>query len=138
MTDVFIMSYQIDTLLDRAYERLKEVKTGQKSAVVPPQIEISNKKTYIKNIDQLCASINRSVSDVMNYINEEMSVETSICNDGLKINGVYKVLQVKTVLSEYIKKFVVCSSCKSKATTIEVRNRQKFLICKQCKCEICL
>lgn len=131
------MNYDTKYLLDRAYEEIDSIMRDKKASITPPKIEILNRKTYVTNIEEVSKSVNRNVSDVMQYINSELAVATSICTKGLKITGVFKVPQIRGVLSDYIKKFVLCESCKSKNTSFETINRQRYLICKNCKCEVC-
>jgi translation initiation factor 5 len=130
--------YNIDDLLDRAYEGLENIMRDKKASITAPQIKIENRKTYISNIDDMAKSINRDVADILQYVNSELNVSTSICNQGLKINGSFKVQQIKGILGDYVKKFVLCGSCKSKNTTFETINRQKYLVCKNCRCEVCI
>lgn len=132
--------YNTDDLLTRAYDILSEMKDNDQSSFVAPDIKLKDRKTYIHNIDAFCESANRKVEDIIAFIKSELSDELSIsmCNEGLKINRIFKIDIMKKTIKNYIHKFVLCRSCKSKKTNIVNINRQKFLVCDSCKCEICL
>jgi translation initiation factor 2 beta subunit (eIF-2beta)/eIF-5 len=130
--------YDIDDLLDRAYEELENIMHKKKASITLPDIKVEKRKVYIVNIDNVARSMNRDVADIMQFVNSELNVTTSICKMGLKINGSFKAQQIQNVLVEYTKKFVLCKSCRSKNTAFETINRQKYLVCKNCRCEVCI
>lgn len=126
------MEYNLEELLNRGYEKINIKKS--KNIFIPPQIKIQNKRTYITNINDICQCIKRDINDVIEFINDKLVISI-ICNEGLKINNIYNEQQIKEVLSKYIKNYVICKSCKSINTIINIKNKQKILKCNDCKCE---
>uniref|UniRef100_A0A6C0EEI0 Translation initiation factor IF2/IF5 domain-containing protein n=1 Tax=viral metagenome TaxID=1070528 RepID=A0A6C0EEI0_9ZZZZ len=129
------MEYDTYELLQRAFDKLNAIKTPLKKTVVTPNVLIENKRTKITNISDFCMSINRKENDIVDYLKSELSADVVMSNEGLKITGIFRLPQIKTTLGNYIKKYVICKSCKSKETTVKKISGSRIVICDTCKSE---
>jgi len=128
-------------LLDRAYTELNKNKLPKK-IFVRPELANHNRKSYITNYIKLCDSLGRDVEHFRKFVNTELSIDTSIIKEnnlddgegtGLKINGMFKQNQIMDVITNYIKQYVICESCRSGHTDIIKIDRISYISCKACK-----
>jgi translation initiation factor 2 subunit 2 len=128
------ISYSRDFLVNRAYQSLSKI-GKKKSKFIEPNIVIKDRKTYITNFDQFCKSINREKNVVKEYIDKETAFSSSLPGDltQLKIDTSLKQPYVKSILTLYIKSYIVCQECKSSDTEIINKNRSRFIHCNMCK-----
>jgi translation initiation factor 2 subunit 2 len=128
-------------LLSRAYNELDKNKKSKK-VFVRPDIVNHNRKSYITNYINLCESLGRDDEHFRKFINTEMSIDTAIIKEnnlddgegtGLKFNGMFRQNQIMDVITNYIKKFVLCESCKSGHTELIKIDRITFISCNSCK-----
>lgn len=125
--------YDVNSLLDRAYNSF--VLDRKKLKLVPPNIEKKDRKTYIHNFTDICNSINRNVDDIRIFIGKELSVDTSIKENGaLKIDTIIKSSNIiENVIKKYIIDHVMCKLCKSCRTKTHKIDRILYLECETCK-----
>ena len=130
--------YDIEKLVDRFstnYKSLTGNTNGITSKIVikTPDIQLLNKKVYIKNFTQVCDSIKRDPSDVSKYFADELQVQTSIAGDGsLIIHGMYRKHQLEGQIKKYVLNYVQCFHCKSQDTKIEKIDRIIYMFCNKC------
>jgi len=131
-------TYDIGKLVDRFCEQYKSI-TGNsnsgkfKTVIKAPEIQPLNKKIYIQNFNDVCASINRDPQDVSTYISKELLVQTSIAGNGsLVIHGTYKRNHIESIVKKYVIGFVQCPLCKTQDTKLEKIDRIPFIICNKC------
>ena len=131
-------TYDIEKLVDRFCSAYKSTtgnsNNGKFRAVIKaPEIQPFNRKIYIQNFKDVCASINREPQDVSTYISKELIVQTSIAGNGaLIIHGSYKKNQIESIVKKYVINFVQCPLCKTQDTKIEKTDRILFIICNKC------
>ena len=128
-------TYSIDHLVDRLYDELdsQEKESKSKLSLPAPEVTSANKKTFIKNFTGICSKINRKDDDVKAFFEEELKASCSIDANGmLIIQGLFRELGIKKILSNYVKSFVLCKECASGATEIIKENRITFMNCKSC------
>lgn len=136
------MKNQTMELIDRAYSKLK---TQQKKMFAKPEIITYNRKTYIINFIDYCASIDRDPEKVKNFLEKDMSASASIMNDnslnneksGLKFSTNFKNQLVMASITNYMKEYVLCQSCKSGNTEINRINKITYIDCNDCKANYC-
>jgi translation initiation factor 2 subunit 2 len=128
------LKYSVEELLERAYEKLSDVrKKSERGSAIAPKVIIQNRKTYIKNFLEMCEKISREPEMVKEYLRKNTNCATSLCDEGLKINGRFYELVVKKHIEGFILTYVQCSNCKSLLTTIKKVDRQNYLDCSNCK-----
>jgi len=138
--------YTQDELLTRFYETFEQVTSKKKNSLVMPQIERKNRKTMIVNFAEICKSFGRSQEQVRAFIEKELrpemsilgesdtTVGVSISGDGtLVIAGTYPPPIIQTTCLNFVKKFVLCSSCKSTDTSIVKENKITYMSCNFCR-----
>ena len=135
------MNFTTMDLIVRAYEDLNKNKKVKK-VFVQPEIVNHNRKSYITNYINLCNSLDRDIEHFRKFINTEMSIDTAIikenalddgCGTGLKFNGMFRTTQIMDVITNYIRQYVLCESCKSGHTELVKIDRITFISCNSCK-----
>jgi translation initiation factor 2 subunit 2 len=131
-------AYDINYLIERFSDKYKDI-TGNsnsgkfKTIIKAPEIQSFNKKIFIQNFKDVCASINRDLQEVSSYISKELVVQTSISANGtLVIHGTYRKNQIESIVKKYVINFVQCPLCKTQDTKIEKNNRINYIICNRC------
>lgn len=131
------MSYNTEYLLDRIYNLISEQKNitdSTKLIMTKPEVVCENKKTYVKNFNKICYKLNREVSDIKKFFEEELLKKSSINSEGsLIIGGIFRQKQIQSILLSYIKQCVICKECNSTNTILFKEERVLYLECKRCK-----
>lgn len=134
MESIYTKIYDVDELLDRAYNGFATKKGKVK--IEKPKLEKENKKSYIINFLAIAESINRTPDELHIYIQNELKIATSLKENGvLKIDKVISNNMIENIFASYIRDEVMCITCKSIKTHIEKEKRIKYLICDSCKCK---
>ena len=138
MTDIIELklNYTTEFLVKRAYHMLNK-RDKKKNKFVEPTIIIKDRKTFITNFDAFCTSINRDKTIVKMYIDKETNFASSLSGDlsQLKIDTSLRQSHLKTIITVFIKMYVLCQECKSSDTNIIKKNRNSFIQCNFCKSE---
>ena len=122
-----------DELIDRFYDKLKELSTGGKIGIPPPETKILNKRLYFTNFREICKKINREESFLLEYFIAETSAEITISGVGhLVINHMSRHMNMPNILKSFIKKYVMCPQCKSTNTKLEKKSGIYKLQCNHC------
>jgi translation initiation factor 2 subunit 2 len=128
--------YDFRNLMNRGYQTFEtSIKESKTKTIIPPDFFKQDRKSYIRNFQAVCTSIGRDSEDIRVYLTKELSMDTSIKEDGsLKIDAIVKsVAMIQNILRNYITEFVMCKSCSSCNTDLAKIDRITFLICKSCK-----
>lgn len=130
------LEYSFEGLLDRAYEKLSEIrKKSEKGSAIAPKVKIENRKTYITNFNEMCEKISRDPELVKQYLAKNTNCSISVCDDGLKIDGRFQEAIIKKHVQNFIVEYVQCSNCKSLLTVIIKIDRIDYMKCSNCKSE---
>ncbi len=116
-------------------QRAKSMKVnGSRVLMIPPaDCLIENHRTCFANIGKVCRSINRTPESLAKFITKEFNTEASFRkDDALYIKGKFDTGKINTLIREFVKRYVQCSSCKYFQTTAVYT--KKYL---RFKCEIC-
>jgi translation initiation factor 2 subunit 2 len=134
--------YSYHALLDRVYEELRAKNPSLSSTeatrnqIPVPQIErYGSKKTAVANFKNICDAINRSMEEVKDYLDKELSTTGSIDSSNcliLKLQNV-KSIQFEGIIIKYIDEFVKCHSCKKINSTLQKEDRITVLKCNLCQ-----
>jgi translation initiation factor 2 beta subunit (eIF-2beta)/eIF-5 len=130
--DVKNKYYDIDFLLDRAYISFNIEKKKLKLSNL--QHYRQDRKSYIKNMQDICKTINRTPEEVKTYFAKELGSDVSYKENGyMKIDRLTTESEVKTIFIRYITTKVLCKTCKSEKTRTEKNNRITYFYCDGCK-----
>lgn len=133
--------YSYLVLLDRVYDELKSknpsLGAGESRNQIPvPQIErYGSKKTAVANFKKICDAINRSMEEVKDFIEKELSTVGSIDSMNcliLKLQNV-KTIQFESIIIKYVDEYVKCHACKKINTTLNKEDRITVLKCNLCQ-----
>ena len=129
------MSIYEDTfLIDKLYSELDAIGSNSKKiAIDKPDVSSANKRTFLKNFRSICMKLNRGEEDVRLFFENELKTTVTINQDGaLVITGMYKQNGIMTILTNYIKEFVMCKQCSSCDTHLIKDKKILFLNCSKC------
>jgi translation initiation factor 2 subunit 2 len=121
------------TLLERARQKLPEVKVGGERFQVPePDVKSDGKNTVIRNFQEITQVLRREPEHVIGHLARELG-----CPGVLDLpRGVLKSRiskeQIQQRMREYTEKYVICSECKRPDTHLERNGRLTLLICEAC------
>lgn len=123
-------------LVERIYNLLENRDNKKKTVQIPiPTMDrLGGKKIVITNSDQICSKINRSVDHLFKFLCVECATDGSINeNKQIILRCKLKPSQMKTLISTYLKKYVMCSICESYDTVIERELATDYIACSTCK-----
>lgn len=131
--------YDPTDLLKKAYAEIEELQKettgakGNKLLLTIPDVTFMNRKTYVKNFGDLCDRLGKTQLEIKAFFETDMNAVMSIdSNNMLIITGRYNQIQVKKVLTNYVKQNMMCGECKSTDTEMVKENRITYLKCKKC------
>jgi translation initiation factor 2 subunit 2 len=126
-------------MLNEVYDELETMTTNTSRLVIPnPIIEKSTTNTYWKNVKKILQSINRPPEHFIDFLNKELKTGewmSSSKSDGIVMIGKFTPTQIMHVISNYVKKYVVCSICNSTDTILDKNKdlRSYYVACNKCK-----
>lgn len=133
------MNDNFSKMLDDVYVELEKITSNSSKLIIPdPIIEKSTTNTYWKNVKKILQSINGLPEHFMEFLNKELKTGEWISNsksDGIVMIGKFTKNQIMHVISEYIKKYVICNICNSTDTIMDKKKelRSYFVSCNKCK-----
>ncbi|ARF11579.1 translation initiation factor 2 subunit beta [Klosneuvirus KNV1] len=135
MSNLRTMNTYSDTfLIDKLYAEIDTIGSNSKKiAIDKPEVSSANKRTFLKNFRSICLKLNRDEEDVRSFFEKELKTTVTISQDGaLVITGMYKQNGIMTILTNYIKEFVMCKQCSSCDTNLIKDKKILFLNCNKC------
>jgi len=126
--------YSDNFLTEKLYSELETLVTPTKKiSIEKPEVSNANKRTFIANFKNICNKLNRKEDEVRLFFEEELKTTVTINQDGaLIITGNYKQNGIMTVLTNYMKEYVICKQCNSCDTGLIKESKITFLICSKC------
>ena len=134
-TDPVTGLYSEEELTKRAYFLLekKGLMRDKKATIVQPAVQPVNRTTVYLNFPLFCSEVNRSKEHVFAYLQREIGVSCTMNHlHQVVFKKRVKVDRLRRNLLNYAQKYVFCSSCRSKDTTVQKRIRIEFLDCNNC------
>jgi translation initiation factor 2 subunit 2 len=137
------MTSQIDEqfydMITDVYSELESLSSSNNKLIIPdPIIKQNTTNTCWENVKKILQAINRPPDHFIEFLNKQLNTGewiTASKSDGILLIGKFKVSQIKNVIAEYVKEYVMCNTCKSTDTILE-RNkelRSYFVSCNKCK-----
>ena len=126
-------------MLNEVYDELEALTSNTSRLVIPnPVIEKSTTNTYWKNVKKILQSINRPPEHFIEFLNKELKTGDWISaskSDGIVMIGKFTSNQIMHVISNYVKKYVVCIICNSTDTILDKNKdlRSYYVACNKCK-----
>ena len=130
------MDYLNETfLVNRAYDDLERMRSSKKKPSFPqPNIVSKDRKTFFVNFEEMCNAMNRKQEYVKSHIETETNIATSILGDNsLKFDVAVKPQQIKNLITNYIKEYIICKDCRSSITQTYREDKINYLVCDYCK-----
>jgi len=127
--------YTIDYCLNRLYKKVENDRENIKKYYPKrPNVVRQNRKTYITNFSELCKHCNRPENSIKSFIDERLQTPSSIKNDKLCIDNMFKEEQIFDVIFKYVDTYVRCPEelCGSGLTELVRENRLLYLKCNAC------
>ena len=126
-------------MLNEVYDELEALTSNTSRLIIPnPVIEKSTTNTYWKNVKKILQSINRPPEHFIEFLNKELKTGDWISaskSDGIVMIGKFTSNQIMHVISNYVKKYVVCIICNSTDTVLDKNKdlRSYYVACNKCK-----
>ncbi len=133
------MDENFNDMLDDVYSELESITSANSKLIIPdPIMKQNTTNTYWENVKKILQAINRPPDHFIEFLNKELKTGewiSSSKSDGIVMIGKFKPVQIKHVISEYVKKYVICNICKSTDTILEKNKdlRVYYLNCHKCK-----
>lgn len=109
-------------------------RSGQNKVPTPKLESVGKKKTCIINFQRICEAIHRSVDDVKEFMERELSCKGSLDSKNaftLKYQ-MTKSTDMDKLLHQYLDTYVKCNSCNCIDTVLEKNGRLMELRCNVC------
>jgi translation initiation factor 2 subunit 3 len=129
-------NYDVDykSLVDTFYSQYNSVDAVEKLSMPPLTVSLQAKRSIFNSFTSVCSRLQRSVSEVQNFICTELGTEGSIsCGGGLILKGKFRSNVYESTVKKYVKNFVMCKACKKFDTSLVKENRLTFLECHKCQ-----
>ena len=128
--------YSYEFLLNRVYEKMKDITLND---IKLPQIKViqsSNGKSSWVNFQELVDALGRGREHLFQYFKDDFGIEASLGQNG-EILFKKKVtdIMVKNTLRKYLDNYVKCPVCKSFNTILKKDQRLLRIFCLDCKGE---
>lgn len=128
--------YIYSELLDRIYTHYGKIDNKKVSyKIEPPIINRQGNRTIIfENINSMCIKMNRPLNHLVNFITQELCIKkwSLDASNKLILQGTYQQSHFEKIITQYIRDFVKCKSCKSSDTILLKENRITFIKCNNC------
>jgi translation initiation factor 2 subunit 2 len=126
-------------MLSDVYSELDNLNSNTSKLIIPdPIVKQNTTNTCWENVKKILQAINRPPEHFIDFLNKELKTGdwiSSSKSDGILLIGKFKTSQIKNVIAEYIKQYVICNICKSTDTIIDKNKelRSYYLECNKCK-----
>lgn len=122
-----------ETLLEKAYEKVKVVTKSSERFEVPAAVgQLEGKMTVITNITAIAAHLRRSVEHLARFLQKELAVPGRIENERLMLNSRLSASKVNEKIAAYTREFVLCNECGKPDTELVAEKGYKFKHCLAC------
>lgn len=94
----------------------------------------NGKKTIITNVADLGAALARPATYITKYFGCVLGAGTSwnIEQDRYQVNGYYEQPDLQQKLFDFVREFVLCSSCSNPETVLSIKENKVYSKCKAC------
>lgn len=125
--------YEYDDMLIRLFNSKSEEDAYKKINLPVIDVSRKNKTSIISNFHLYIDKLNRTADQISNYFREEGRVNVSVnSRKQLIIQGNFDNRKCETIMTNYIKEYVMCKQCKSIDSCLIKDTGITFLQCHQC------
>ncbi len=134
-----LMDENFYDMLNDVYCDLESISSANTKLIIPdPIMKQNTTNTYWENVKKILQVINRPPDHFIDFLNKKLKTGewiSSSKSDGIVMIGKFKPIQIKQVISDYVKEYVICNICKSTNTILEKNKdlRVYYLHCSKCK-----
>lgn len=126
----------LDKLYDELYNKYPEYLKNDNLKIAYPKLGRISIKTIWSNFNDTCESINRDSNHLACFVSNELNTDFSLDNkNNIIMKGIYNQQQITSILSKYMKEYVICGICKSYSTCIDKDKvtRINYITCTKCR-----
>ncbi len=127
------MNYE--ELLEKAFQQIQKSERKERFEVPEPIIEVSKKKTILRNFSEIASVIRRDERHFSTYLFKELATMGDVQSGMLMFQGRISPELIKKKISDYVNEFVICKECKNPDTKIVKEDRLYFIKCDACGCK---
>lgn len=132
-----VKDYSYEWMLDRVYAKVP-VRLGAGERFVPPKAQVVYipGKTIVKNFADIADKLRREPRILMRYLLKELAAPGNIDESGaLIIHAKFSSSAINTLLSRFIKTYVICPNCGRPDTILKKKGKVWILVCEACGAE---
>jgi translation initiation factor 2 subunit 2 len=119
--------------LNRAYEKLPDIKTTDERFVIPePKVFSEGKATVLENFSQISDVLNRDPDHIMKYLTKEVGTAGKIDGQHAVFQGRFTAEAFAELIESYVDDYVKCSECGRPDTKLVKAERIVMLKCDAC------
>ena len=97
----------------------------------PIILPVGTKRTAFVNLVRVCKSMEREPSHFSKFLEVVLGTKAFVTSEGKHVvKGRFKLDQIKSVTSNYVREYVLCPECKLHKTKLVKEGRLTFLQCK--------
>jgi len=131
------MATDYDKLLEKAYAELPNKETngsGSKGRFEVPKVKthLQGNKTVIDNFYDIAKTIGRDPEQFVKRFLKLLGTPGDITKSALILGRIINDDAINEKLNDYVKKFVLCSSCGKPDTQITIENKLDVMKCLAC------
>ena len=122
-----------ETLLDKAYQEVKQVDTSSGRFEIP-KIEghVEGRKTILTNFFQITSHLRRKPEHFQKFLLKELATSGQKQGDRLVLNNKVPSAKINQKIEQYVKEFVLCKECGKPDTALLKQDRLSFIHCLAC------
>lgn len=118
--------------LNKAYGEVDEIEEKSERFQVPtPKITEDGSDTIYSNVITTAQSINRSKSELITFLKEELATNATLEARKLKLSGEFSDKDIKDAVDRFVEMYVLCSECESPDTKYDDSGKESI------KCTAC-
>lgn len=127
------MDFKYDTLLDSAFNELKNRNVDEERFKIP-EIDslLQGKKTIIKNAGLIAKTLKREPQHLMKFFIKETGVPSTFDGTKLILNGAFNTFKITQAYKKYVDEFVLCKQCHKPDTKIQSEKGVSVMKCEAC------
>jgi translation initiation factor 2 subunit 2 len=127
------MSYDYETLLNKARSQIPEV-TSKRERLEVPRLHHSviGMRTIIHNFKEVADALDRDPQHLLKFLSGEMATAATMQESRAIFQGKFNTDTFGRLIQRYVESFVACPICKRPDTKIVKEKRLSFLVCQAC------
>ena len=133
LSPLFLFMESYETLLDKAYEKVKVVNKSSERFEVPKVVgQVIGKATVITNISAIASYLRRPLEHLARFLQKEFATSGKLENDRLILNTRLNSAKVNDKIAAYTREFIICNECGKPDTEIITDKNIKYKHCLAC------